>query len=159
MKKNDKFEIFLKHLYLKDIKQMKKMLDSGYSINEVDEDGRSALMYAILDSEPSIKTIKYLIKHGINLDLQDKRQKWSALHFAARDQKDHIVKLLLENNAKIDVIDVFGNTPLWRAVMHSKNTNTLKTLISFGADIDKVNNNGISPSILADKLGKKLNNK
>ena len=61
--------------------------------------------------------IDYLVDRGISVNAFDDGQHWTALHFAARDQKPKVVELLLAHKAEVDSVDSFGNTPLWRSVM------------------------------------------
>lgn len=68
-------------------------------------------MHAVLDSESSISTIQSLLDQGVHIDHQDSEQKWSALHFAVRDNKKEVVALLLKSGASVDLLDIFGNTP------------------------------------------------
>lgn len=130
------------------------MLNDGLDINRLDKDGRSALIHAVLDSESSEMIVKLLIENGIDVNIKDKPQQWSALHFAVRDNKKDIVKILLENNAAIDAVDAHGNTPLWRAVMSFTGDESLICeLVRLGADPEKENNSGISPRALAQRMG------
>lgn len=145
---------FVSAIYKKDLVSIEKLLSSGLDINLVDKDGRSALIHAILDSEPSEMVIKCLIENGIDVNIQDKSMRWGALHFAARDNKKDIVKLLLDNKAVVDLLDAHGNTPLWRAVMSfNGDESSICELLKFGANPEKENNSGISPRKLAQRMG------
>ena len=144
----------IKATYRKDLSQMQKILDKGYDINTTDSDGRTALIHAVLDSDPDIEVIKFLIQNGSHINTQDPIQKWSALHFAARDNKKDIVSTLLNYNPDVDIVDIFGNTPLWRAVMSFKDDPTIiSELLQSGADPSKVNTSGVSPCTLAETIG------
>lgn len=51
-------------------------------------------------------------------------------------------------------MDIFGNTPLWRAVMSFKDDPTIiSELLQSGADPSKVNTSGVSPWTLAETIG------
>ncbi|MDD2307922.1 MAG: ankyrin repeat domain-containing protein [Prolixibacteraceae bacterium] len=127
---------------------------SPSQINAVDKDGRNLLMHAVLTVSPNDKVIQFLIDTGINIEHRDKGQSWTALHFAARDQKNNVVELLLRNGAIVDPIDTFGNTPLWRAVMtFSNDLSVIKSLFEQGADISRKNNTDVSPYELAQRRG------
>lgn len=119
------------------------------------EDGRNLLMHSILDSKPSIEIIEFLIDQGININHLDSGQGWSALHFAAQDNKVDIVNILLNAGAKIDVVDNFGNTPLWRSIMSfNGNSETINFLLAHNANPKIKNYTGVSAENLAMKLGK-----
>ncbi|MFE2124254.1 ankyrin repeat domain-containing protein [Rhodococcus aetherivorans] len=139
-------------VYRKDV----MVLDSvtPEEVNLRDEDGRTPLMHAMLaeDTDPAI--VALLIDRGADVDVADSDQKWTALHFAARDQNEAQVRLLLKAGADVDPVDVFGNTPLWRSVMNSRSDlAAMKLLIEHGADPHLRNHHGISPLDLARQSG------
>jgi ankyrin repeat protein len=58
--------------------------------------------------------------------------------------------MLLEAGAKVDPVDVFGNTPLWRSVMNStSDLGAIKELLKHGADPSIKNNHGRAPIDIA----------
>jgi ankyrin repeat protein len=130
-------------------------------VNALDEDGRTALMHAVLDENASTVIVRTLISRGAALDVVDQGQRWTALHFAARDHKEGIVRELLASGASIDPVDVFGNTPLWRTVANSPGRQTthgetiavIELLLSYGADPSKKNHTGMSPIDCARQTG------
>ena len=125
-------------IYQEDINHIENMTNRDLDISTLDSDGRTVLMHAVLESEPNISTIQSLLDQGVDIDHQDSEQRWSALHFAARDNKKEVVALLLNSGASVDLLDVFGNTPLWRAVMSfSGECSIVKNLLSHGAEPTK----------------------
>ncbi|KZN34370.1 hypothetical protein N480_22465 [Pseudoalteromonas luteoviolacea S2607] len=145
----------IKFVYQKDFKEIERSITDGVDVNIKDSDGRTALIHAVLDSEPNIEIVKLLLRLGANVDHQDDCQHWSALHFSARDNHVDIVLVLLKSGASIDLLDAFGNTPLWRAVMsYSGNSAVIEALLSYSANPGKENNIGVSPRILAETMGK-----
>ncbi len=141
-------------IYLKDYSSIKVALNEGVDINMRDSDGRTVLMHAVLDSDASAEMIRFLIQHGANIGLCDHEQKWTALHFAARDQKVEIVRELIANGAFVDAEDIFGNTPLWRCVMNQEpNRKLLKELLANGADPSKKNEHGVAPIDIVQNVG------
>lgn len=140
--------------YRKDQRAVDKLLGAGAGINSTDEDGRTALMHAVLDSDADPSFIRYLLEQGASPDIADGCQCWTALHFAAQAEDPDIAKLLIEAGAKVDSQDAFGNTPLWRAVMAPHpNAEVVKLLVRAGADPMKSNGHGVSPLSLAHKRG------
>jgi len=128
---------------------------SRETVNLADADGRTPLMHAILaeDADPSI--VQKLILSGAEVDAVDHEQNWTALHFAARDQNNAITKMLIENGANVDAINVRGETPLWLSVMYStSNVETVKSLVSAGADVHRKDSRGIAPVDLARDRGR-----
>lgn len=124
-------------------------------VNTKDQDGRTSLMHAILaeDADPSI--VQLLINHGADINTYDNGQKWTALHFAARDQNEAIVRSLLDAGATVDPVDVFGNTPLWRSVMNSTSSlAAIRELLKHGADPHRKNGHGSAPIDIARDTGR-----
>jgi ankyrin repeat protein len=143
----------LRAVYRKDRAALEQL--SCEQVNMRDADGRTTLMHAILaeDADPSI--VRLLIDRGADVNAADSDQRWSALHFGARDQKPEIVRQLLEVGAAVDPIDAFGNTPLWRAVMEAGSSlDTIKELLRHGADPHRKNSRGIAPINLARDMGR-----
>jgi ankyrin repeat protein len=123
-------------------------------LNGTDADGRTPLMHAVLEGDPDL--VRFLIDRGVDVNAADHGQKWTALHFAARDQNTPVVRLLLDAGAAVDPDDAFGNTPLWRSVMQADlNLETVRELLRHGADVRKKNNYGEAPVDVARKRGRK----
>jgi uncharacterized protein len=148
------FSALVAAIYRKDYSAIDSLLKSA-NINAFDEDGRTPLMHAVLAEDADIRMVRYLVSHGANVNAVDSGQQWTALHFAARDQKTDIVRTLLEGCADVDPTDTFGNTPLWRAVMNAApKISIIMDLLSYGADPNRKNKHGVSPMDNARNLGK-----
>jgi len=77
-----------------------KIIDSNYQLlNEKDVRGRTALMFAA--NAGKAPTIELLLKGGSSLLVKD-FDKWTALHYAARDGHTAAVKILLDCAARND---------------------------------------------------------
>ncbi|ERI07214.1 ankyrin repeat domain-containing protein [Aneurinibacillus aneurinilyticus] len=85
------------------IEAVRLLLDFKVDINTTDEEGKSALMWAVIQDR--IEVVEELIKSGISVDLQDKSA-ITALMIAARDRKYKIVRLLLNGGADVHHKDV-----------------------------------------------------
>jgi ankyrin repeat protein len=110
-----------------------------------DRDGRTLLMLTCLAENSNVGLMQLLIDAGAEINVRDTAQQWSALHFAATAQRSEMVKVLLENGAEVDILDCFGNTPLWRAVMNFRgDKGTIQTLLLRSADPDRKNHHGVS---------------
>jgi uncharacterized protein len=124
-------------------------------LNARDSDGRTPLMHAILAEDADVSIIRLLIDRRADVNVHDAGEKWTALHFAARDQNAPVVRLLLEAGAAVDAVDVFGNTPLWRSVMSSTaDLAAMKELLADGADPRRKNSHDVSPMDLAQQTGR-----
>lgn len=145
---------FFSLVYRQDFVGINRFISGGFDINSVDEDGRTALMHAVIDLDLGIDVVNFLIDKEAKINCVDSRQQWSALRFAARDNNFPIVEILLKAGALVDGIDDFGNTPLWRAVMnYSDDTRAIIALIENGADSSRQNKSGVSPLNLAEAMG------
>ena len=87
------------------------------------------------------KLLKILIDGGINVDLPDK-DKRTALHFAAANNKLQAVKILFKNGALLNSTDYLKNTPLHYGGIH---LNILNFLLENGAEINIKNSEGMTP--------------
>jgi ankyrin repeat protein len=149
-------EELIQFVYRRDHEAIAAAVRSGADINARDRDDRTPLMHAVLASEPDAQLVVFLISLGANAGAQEARgQRWSVLHFAARDHALELVRILLSAGACVDPLDSFGNTPLWRATMGVKeDLRVVKLLLSHGADPSKANMTGVSPRALAERLGR-----
>lgn len=123
----------------------------------MDDFGRTTLLNACIglgfSRSQTLAKVKSAIEGGEDLNFAD-RGGWTALHFAAQNDDAEICQLLLEAGAAVDLVDSFGNTPLWRAVFNcSGDGNCIRVLRSYGADHSLRNRSGISPVDLARTIG------
>ena len=140
-------------VYRRDVATVKRL--AATSVKLRDRDGRTILMHAILAETPDLSIIQVLVDAGTEVNAFDLGERWTALHFAARDQNESIVSILLTAGATVDPIDVFGNTPLWRSVMNaSPDLGTIKVLLAHGANPGRKNRQGVAPTDLARKTGR-----
>lgn len=140
-------------VYRKDVNILNQL--SPQDVELRDGDGRTLLMHAILAEDADISIVNLLIKKGVDINEPDLGEKWTALHFAARDQNQIIVHALLEAGAIVDSLDIFGNTPLWRSVMNvSDDISTIRELISYRANPGIKNKSGVAPIDIAKETGR-----
>lgn len=135
--------------------ELEEAWNAGGDFGGVDEDGRSLLMNAVLAFEPREDVVAWLVSHGADLAFAEEKLRYTALHFAAADQQQTLVHILLNAGAPVNAADKFGNTPLWRAVVnHRGDLELIQLLVDFGADPERQNVKGISPRNAAARLGK-----
>ena len=151
--KRDLNDELLTAVYTENLDKVIKLLKKGADANWLDEDKRSILMSAVLAEKWNTEILRQLILNRADVRYAEPRQHWTALHFAARDGRPEIVKLLLENGAEVDAQDCFGDTPLWRAVVNFRGDNkTIHVLLSFGADKNIPNKSGVTPLSLTETI-------
>ena len=59
-----------------------------------------------------------LVNKRIDINHQDDKG-FSSLHYCAQFSNINIAELLLKNNANINIVDSYGNNPLWTAVFNN----------------------------------------
>ncbi len=74
----------------------------------------------------------------------------TALHWAAAQGHDDIIKLLLEFGANINLQNAQGDTPLHLAARNG-NLSTVRLLLARGANVTMVNRQGQTPLVLAQQ--------
>ena len=117
----------------------------------MDPAGRSPLHYAAMNDE--VSKVETLIAGGALPDAQDK-QGFTALHLAAQQWSTAAATALLDAGASVDLVNSFGNTPLFVAVFNSNGRGELIELLrSRGADPLHANTSGQTPVGLARLIG------
>ena len=81
----------------------------GVDVNVEMKDGWTPLTYASMNGWCSL--IEYLNSKGVNLDHRDKSLR-TAVHWAVRCRQARILKLLIQCNADMDILDCEEKTPL-----------------------------------------------
>lgn len=94
-----------------DLEKIKSLLENSIDINALDENGFSALHFAV--QENHIQVVKYLLEKGASVDsssLEDPGEfsGWTPLHLACLFGYLEIVKLLLENGADVNFTTAQG---------------------------------------------------
>ena len=110
---------------------MRSLLSAGAMIDQTDNDGHTALMYATWN----LRLAEFLINFGANVNISDKTQT-SILHDACnRDISGDVVNLLLERGANINVVNRHQRTPL-HCACNNLYPAVVDSLLRRGADID-----------------------
>lgn len=147
------FDELVGAVYRRDLAEVAKA--NRADVNQTDDDGRTLLMHAILAEHPAPELVRLLLDKGADPDVADTGQRWTALHFAARDERAELVSILLDAGAAVDPVDAFENTPLWRAVSECRGElGAVQVLVDHGADPARKNGRGISPRRLAQQMGR-----
>ena len=100
----------------------------------------------------NISEVVNLVSEGIDINVQDKRNGWTALHYAVYYGYYKTAKYLLENGALTEVRNKNGETPLHIAVKRG-NIKLVKLLLEYGAETDVIDNRGKKPLDYALELG------
>ncbi|WP_303318540.1 ankyrin repeat domain-containing protein [Flavivirga abyssicola] len=120
-------------------------------INTYSNDGFTPLSLAAFFNQTEIA--KSLIKLGANPNLSAKNpSKVNALHAAIAKENYELCKLLIENGANVDAVQMQNVTALHSAV-HRGNLDLIKLLIENNASIDSKMDNGDTALIIAKREG------
>lgn len=108
-----------------------------------DKEGRTELHNAIIGNMND-RARELIFSGELNLNAQD-NQGYTALHAAAQCKNVEITKLLLSSGANPNLLDAWGNTPLWRALgSGTESAEIIKLLLDEGVDPEKENDSGVS---------------
>lgn len=124
--------------------------DNKAKLNLVDEDGRTALMYACLRGYSEIAEL--LLQAGADISFQSGRG--SALHFAVKSRNKDIVNMLLREEINLDLLDSYGKTSLALASEIGVHE-IVKILIAAKANLDLQNEYGETALMLSLKYAHK----
>ncbi|GAB5563951.1 MAG: hypothetical protein Wins2KO_10140 [Winogradskyella sp.] len=123
-----------------------KMLLNAFGVDCYNTYGRTFLILAAAKGNEVV--LNYLIEAKSNLNFQDKNG-YTALHFASQNGHYAIIETLIKNGADLNMKDVYGNPPIWTAIMNTKDDfSIVKILLLNNADIESENNYGKSPKKL-----------
>lgn len=117
-----------------------------------DKEKTTALIIAA--QKGNVTMVKLLLENGINIDVHDRT---TALLEAIKEEGDEpeyeeIVKLLLKNNAHVNLLNQFGDTALSIAC-HGQNSSIINLLLKHKADVNLPNGGGDTPLINACSHG------
>jgi ankyrin repeat protein len=132
------------------------ILETGdFDINGGDENGRTALYYAIIDK--NVETVRYLLEKGADPTVGDNEDETPFHVAAALSRETDILDLCLANNNTLDIDhpDQSGMTALHMAILKS-NTATTKFLLAKGANPNVTDGNGATPLHVAALLAKDM---
>ena len=145
MKENEIFSIVRNGLYDQYLK-----LITNIDINSQNEYGQNLLQEAIEANKDKIAID--LVNKRIDINHQDDKG-FSSLHYCAQFSNINIAELLLKNNANINIVDSYGNNPLWTAVFNTcEDYQMVRLFMKYGADAHHKNKANRSPIDFAQQI-------
>ena len=103
-----------------------ELLEEGADVHQVSKDNITALHIAAEHSDSSV--IKLLLDKGISVNILDGEMRTPLMWACFSENNKDNVKILVKNNAQVDVKDAFNNTPLHFAAAWS-NTDVIDYLM------------------------------
>ncbi|XP_063924620.1 ankyrin repeat and protein kinase domain-containing protein 1-like [Zophobas morio] len=128
------------------LQEVKDWLQHESDINSYDESGNTILATAAYFGQ--IDTVNYLCEMGANIDSFQYPEGQPPLSQAISHAHRSIVKILLEKNASVNVVDCNGYSPLIHAILKGNST-IASMLINAGADINSCFDFGYTPLAIA----------
>jgi ankyrin repeat protein len=121
-----------------DIRNVETLLKLGVNVNATDGMGYSALTSVEAckrhDDPTRVQLVELLIAKGAAVNYRDGDGS-TALMFAARNGDTLAVNALLRNRAEVNIADKEGETALMKAAASSCDEETVRALLSAGADL------------------------
>lgn len=140
---------------------VKMLLKGGANINDVDSDGKTALIYAV--EHHNIDTTKYLIDAGSDLNVKTKYGRTALLQcvVSRNYSKFEILKQLITAGADVNVMDNNGYSAINWVVREGFNSDpdevaeVIKLMIGKKVDLTKKDATGMTPLAWARQANKK----
>ncbi|MGC8660856.1 MAG: ankyrin repeat domain-containing protein, partial [Desulfomonilaceae bacterium] len=115
-----------------------------------DKKGKTPLVWAVSNND--LQITRQILDKKPKIDTKD-NSGWPAIHIAAKNGFDEILKILIENGSDLNTkITQAGKSPLMLASEFG-HTETVKTLVENGASINAQDNEGSGPLFLAAEGG------
>lgn len=133
-----------------DLAMVNELLNRNVNVNALDQDGRTALMFAAFNGH--LEMVKLLYEKGAEINLQDYVGR-TALMFASSGKFPETVKFLLENEADPNLVDTEENFTAIMFAAAEGNMEVVKILIDFKADPDLKDVDGETAELFARTNG------
>lgn len=114
-----------------DFDRAEELIRSGVNLNCINQEGRTPLMLAALNSQPEL--VKLLIASGARVNEVDSKCS-TPLMYAIEAEDIEIVQLMLAAKADVNAIHASGGTPLFLAVAN-RNEEIVEELLNQGANV------------------------
>ena len=139
-------EKFLDAIKLEDLPSAQELLDAGADLEVRTAKGNNALFVAYTRNKR--KSFAWLLKKGINPNVQDTLKESVAMHLARNNRSDYLKHLLTYPNVDLTLKNEYGVTALHYACMYS-NVECAIELINKGAPINAMTIQNSTPLLAA----------
>lgn len=127
----------------KSMELVKLLVENGADVNQQIDYGRTPVYMATIDNQ--IQMVRYLLSHDADPNIA-KSNGVTSLWVAAQEGYSELTRLLAEAKADVHACDYDGWTALH---IVSDSTETVRILLEYGADINRINKNEATPLGLA----------
>jgi ankyrin repeat protein len=134
----------------KELEIVKFLIEKGANINELNKDGESVLVYAIMQG--NFELVKFLVEKGADIHLKNVNET-SIFMNAAYFHNLEIVKYLVDKGANIKDKDGNGATALMYTIIGGGNLPLVKYLVEIGVDVNSKGYDGATALSLAKENG------
>lgn len=126
------------------------LLQNGIPFQSVGGKGDAPLHTVV--RRGSMDIVKLLLDYGADVNVETKSERRTPLHLASASKKLDVMRILLENEAEVDKVDIYGSTSLHLAAEIGF-SNGVGALIEFHADPNIFNRDGWTALHLAAANG------
>jgi len=126
-----------------DIYKMGELILQGTNINSVDDEGKTALLVATENENPSV--VQWLLEHGADVDYHDQNAVFidkTPFLYAGANGLNEILDLLIEYNPDTSILNGYGGTALIPACERGYLETVKKLLQKTNIDINHINRLG-----------------
>jgi ankyrin repeat protein len=114
-----------------DHSQVRKLIEAAGDVNTMDNDGTTALMHSVIESD--VKMMKLLIDKGADVNMKNSLDSTALMYAATNLAK---TRVLLDAGAEVKVKGKRGATPMSVALTTFGSTPVLKLLVNKGAELE-----------------------
>lgn len=125
------------------------LVNAGADVNCTDSEGITPLMLMALNGKTDA-ALKFIQNKDVDISIKDKNNR-TAVDYATQAGLRELVKALSQSEGEHS--DLYGNTSLHHACWNGQGE-VVKVLIENGTDVNKLNDDGESPLILASQNGR-----
>jgi len=141
--------------HLRHYDAVRALLAAGADINLLDNDRDDVITIAAVADDP--KMVAMAIEGGGDPKMVTSRYNGTALIAAAHLGHDEVVKTLIEAGAPLDHVNNLNWTALIEAIVlgdgGARHTETVRALVTAGADVNLADGNGVRPLSLSRRRG------
>ncbi|MBN3320245.1 ASB3 protein, partial [Atractosteus spatula] len=127
-----------------------RLLEAGADVNQVTNEETTPLFLAVQNGHTDV--VKLLVSRGADVNGSQSLCGWNSLHQSAFQGFSEVLKILLEEDADIEIRDDFGITPLFIAAQYGQ-LECLKSLADCGANVNCQAKDRATPLFIAAQEG------